>query len=103
VGALGRWGLAAGLITYCSVSSSNPMMEGPSAESEEKREPASDIYTAVVCAPDCLLSSRLTRPDTAVTRKRSSQAFERAASLKRYRRQPAKPSPVEPECQEKWS
>jgi hypothetical protein len=24
------------------------MMEGPSAESEEKREPASDIYTAVV-------------------------------------------------------
>jgi hypothetical protein len=24
------------------------MMEGPSAESEEKREPASDIHTAVV-------------------------------------------------------
>ena len=32
----------------CSASSSDPMMEGPSADSEEKREPASDIDTAVV-------------------------------------------------------
>jgi len=32
----------------CSTSFSNPMMEGPSAESVEKREPASDIDAAVV-------------------------------------------------------
>ena len=32
----------------CSTSSSKPMMEGPGAESEEKREPASDIDTEVV-------------------------------------------------------
>lgn len=31
----------------CSTSSSNPMMEGPRADSEEKREPVSDIDTAV--------------------------------------------------------
>ena len=31
----------------CSASSSNPMMEGPGADSEEKREPVSDINTAV--------------------------------------------------------
>src|SRR5712671_2925193 len=31
----------------CSASSSNPMMEGPGADSEEKHEPASDIDTAV--------------------------------------------------------
>ena len=32
----------------CSTSSSNPMMKGPGAESEEKREPVSDIDTEVV-------------------------------------------------------
>ena len=32
----------------CSASSSNPMMEGPWADSEEKHEPVSDIDTAVV-------------------------------------------------------
>jgi hypothetical protein len=32
----------------CSAPSSNPMMEGPCADSEEKREPASDIDTVVV-------------------------------------------------------
>jgi hypothetical protein len=31
----------------CSTSSSNPMMEGLGAESEEKREPVSDIDTGV--------------------------------------------------------
>ena len=31
-----------------STSSSDPMMEGPCADSEEKREPVSDIDTAVV-------------------------------------------------------
>ncbi len=30
----------------CSASFSNPMLEGPSADSEEKREPVSDIDTA---------------------------------------------------------
>jgi hypothetical protein len=32
----------------CSASSSNPMMEGPWCDSEEKHEPASDIDTARV-------------------------------------------------------
>ena len=32
----------------CSTLSSNPMMEGPCAESEEKHEPASDADAAVV-------------------------------------------------------
>src|SRR5215471_112793 len=32
----------------CSTSSSNPMLEGPCAESEENREPASDIDTATL-------------------------------------------------------
>jgi hypothetical protein len=32
----------------CSTSSSDPMMEGPSADSVEKHEPASDMDTAVV-------------------------------------------------------
>jgi len=32
----------------CSASSSYPMMEGPGADSEEKREPASDIDTVLV-------------------------------------------------------
>jgi hypothetical protein len=31
----------------CSTSSSDPMMEGPGADSEEKREPVSDIDIAV--------------------------------------------------------
>jgi hypothetical protein len=31
----------------CSTSSSNPMMEGLGAESEEKREPVSDIDSGV--------------------------------------------------------
>jgi hypothetical protein len=38
----------------CSTSSSKPMMEGPGAESEEKREPASDIETAAVDSLKCL-------------------------------------------------
>ena len=37
-----------------STSSSKPMMEGPGAESEEKREPASDIETAAVDSLKCL-------------------------------------------------
>ena len=32
----------------CSASSSNPIMEGPGADSEEKREPVSDINTGAV-------------------------------------------------------
>ena len=32
----------------CSASSSNPMMEGPCADSEEKHEPVSDIDTVMV-------------------------------------------------------
>ena len=32
----------------CSASFSNPMMEGPGADSEEKHEPASDVDTALV-------------------------------------------------------
>ena len=43
----------------CSTSFSNPMMEGPSAESVEKREPASDIDAAVV---DSLKALDLNRP-----------------------------------------
>jgi hypothetical protein len=37
-----------GRLKDCSTSSSNPMMEGPGADSEEKHEPASDINTVVV-------------------------------------------------------
>ena len=32
----------------CSTSSSDPIMEGPCADSVEKREPASDVATVVV-------------------------------------------------------
>ena len=32
----------------CSTLSSDPMMEGPGADSEEKREPVSDIDTVLV-------------------------------------------------------
>ena len=32
----------------CSTSSSNPILEGPGANSEEKREPVSDIDTAAM-------------------------------------------------------
>ena len=35
-----------GRLKDCSTSSSNPMMEGPGADSEEKHEPVSDIDTA---------------------------------------------------------
>src|ERR1700745_605582 len=38
----------------CSASSSNPMMEGPGADSEEKHEPVSDIDIAVVDSLKCL-------------------------------------------------
>ena len=37
-----------GRLKDCSTSSSNPMMEGPGADSEEKHEPVSDIDTAVL-------------------------------------------------------
>src|SRR4029077_4473800 len=37
-----------GRLKDCSTSSSNPMMEGPGADSEEKHEPASDINTVGV-------------------------------------------------------
>ena len=43
----------------CSTLSSNPMMEGPCAESEEKHEPASDADAAVV---DSLKALDLNRP-----------------------------------------
>ena len=43
----------------CSTSFSNPMMEGPSAESVAKRQPASDIDAAVV---DSLKALDLNRP-----------------------------------------
>jgi hypothetical protein len=36
------------VLKIVSTSSSNPMMEGPCADSEEKREPAGDIDTVVV-------------------------------------------------------
>ena len=35
-----------GRLKDCSTSSSNPMMEGPGADSEEKHQPVSDIDTA---------------------------------------------------------
>ena len=38
----------------CSTSSSNLIMEGPCADSEEKREPAGDIATVVVDGPKVL-------------------------------------------------
>jgi hypothetical protein len=43
----------------CSTSSSDPMMEGPGADSEEKREPVSDIDIAVA---DSLKVLDLKRP-----------------------------------------
>jgi hypothetical protein len=43
----------------CSASSSNPVMEGPGADSEEKHEPVSDIDTAVA---DSLTALDLKRP-----------------------------------------
>ena len=43
----------------CSASSSNPMMEGPGADSEEKHEPVSDVDTAVA---DSLKVLDLKRP-----------------------------------------
>ena len=43
----------------CSTSSSNPMMEGPCADSEEKHEPVSDIHTVAV---DSLIALDPERP-----------------------------------------
>ena len=37
--------LRQGRLKDCSTLSSDPMMEGPGADSEEKREPVSDINT----------------------------------------------------------
>ena len=40
--------LRQGRLKDCSTLSSDPMMEGPGADSEEKREPVGDIDTAVL-------------------------------------------------------
>ena len=42
----------------CSASSSDPMMERPGADSEEKREPVSDVDTAAVDSPKALDPNR---------------------------------------------
>jgi len=54
----------------CSASSSNPVMERPGADSEEKHEPAGDIGTAVVDSLKALDPGRPIREaDIRVTRR----------------------------------
>src|ERR1700756_4674184 len=78
----------------CSASSSNPMMEGPGADSEEKHEPVSDIDIAVVDSLKCLTpNGRLEKQTRSALLLRSLSCQNETHALHKFREECWYPRP----------